>query len=77
MAVIHKTATVIPASLPEHSRVRLVRAVPAAGLGRGAEGTIVHVYDEGGYEVEFLRGHNRPAVLTLEPDDIEALADDQ
>ena len=57
----------------EHSRVRLVRAVPAEGLAAGAEGAVVHVYGGGkGYEVEFLAG-KKPVVLTLKPADIESI----
>jgi len=73
---IQETGLVDPAALPEHSRVRLLRAVPKAGLAKGAEGTIVHVYEEGGYEVEFLGGLKRPVVLTLEADEIEGLKSD-
>jgi hypothetical protein len=58
---------------PEHSRVRLLRSVSKMALARGAEGTIVHVYEDGGYEVEFIAGLNRPVVLTLEADEIEAV----
>lgn len=59
--------------LPEHTRVRLRRPLPEAGLPKGSAGTIVHVYDEGGYEVEFVEGRDRPAVVTVEPDDVEQL----
>ncbi len=59
---------------PEHSRVRLVRALPEHGLEAGAEGAVVHVYSGGkGYEVEFLIGMKSPAVITLKPADIERI----
>ena len=66
----------IPPILPEHARVRLRRALPAAGLTVGASGTIVHVYEDGaGYEVEFTEGRKHPAVETLFPADIEELTE--
>ena len=59
---------------PEHSRVRLVRALPERGLEAGSEGAVVHVYGGGkGYEVEFLIGKKAPAVLTLKPTDLERI----
>ncbi len=73
MPTIQETELVSSAALPEHSRVCLLRAMPKAGLSKGAEGTIVHIYEEGGYEVEFVSGLKRPVVLTLEADEIEAL----
>lgn len=61
-------------ALPEHSRVRLVRANAEHGLKAGAEGAIVHVYGGGkGYEVEFLVGKRPPAVVTLKRSDIEPI----
>ena len=36
--------------------------------------TQIHVYEDGGYEVEFLKGRDRPAVITVEAADVEALA---
>lgn len=66
-----------PRVLSEHSRVRLRRAQPAAGLVHGATGTIVHVYDDGaGYEVEFTEGRKHPAVETLFAADIEELPEE-
>lgn len=60
---------------PEHSRVRLVRALPEHGLKAGAEGAVVHVYSGGkGYDVEFVIGRNAPAVLTLSPADLERIS---
>lgn len=61
------------AALPEHTRVRLLRDVPESGLVKGAKGTIVHVYEDGGYEVEFIAGRARPVVATLETADVEEL----
>ncbi|MBA2433827.1 MAG: DUF4926 domain-containing protein [Chthoniobacterales bacterium] len=58
-------------SLPEHSRVRFRKGFPESGVSSGEQGTIVHVYDDGGYEVEVLTGRNRPAVVTVENDDVE------
>jgi hypothetical protein len=72
-AANHPSATG-PSALPEHARVRLLRALPAAGLDEGAAGTIVHVYRGGaGYEVEFTEGRKHPVVETLSPDDLEEL----
>jgi hypothetical protein len=57
--------------LAEHSIVCLSRDL-GEGLKAGEIGTIVHVYDGGaGYEVEFLRGRERPLLMTVEPEDIE------
>ena len=58
-------------ALPEHARVRLLRAFPDVGLAGGATGTIVFVYEGGeDYEVEFLEGKSRPVVLTVEASDV-------
>ncbi len=66
-----------PIPLLEHARIRSVRAFPDAGVKMGEAGTIVHVYEEGGYEVEFLAGRARPAVVTVESDDVEAIVGDE
>lgn len=59
-------------SIPEHSVVRLRHDLPNDGLKAGDTGTVVHVYqDSAGYEVEFVTGHKRPKLVTLEPADIE------
>ena len=58
-------------ALPEHTRIRLRHGLPKAALAKGAAGTIVHVYEQGGYEVEFIAGRTRPLVLTLEPAGVE------
>jgi hypothetical protein len=55
----------------EHSRVRVTRAFPEAGVKTGGQGTIVHVYRDGGYEVEFLADRQRPTVVTVEESDVE------
>lgn len=56
--------------LAEHAVVRLARDLESVRAGE--VGTIVHVYEGGaGYEVEFQNGHERPLVLTVEPEDIE------
>ena len=62
-----------PARLEEHSVVRVVRAFRAEGVRAGETGTIVHVYENGGYEVEFLDTRTRPVVVTVEEADVEAL----
>lgn len=71
MPAIHEAVPSADA-LPELARVRLRRAVTEVGLAEGTEGTIVHVYEDGGYEVEFIAGRKRPAVITLEIADVEA-----
>jgi hypothetical protein len=76
MPTLHEIGLANPAALPEHGRVRLLRARTKAGLPKGAEGTIVHVYEEDGYEVEFIAGLKRPVVLTLEADEIEEVRAD-
>lgn len=59
-------------SIAEHAVVRLRRALPKERLRAGEEGTVVHVYAKGAAcEVEFVDGHKRPKLVTLEPDDIE------
>lgn len=58
--------------IPEHAVVRLCRDLPVDELKAGDTGTVVHVYeDSAGYEVEFITGHKRPKLVTLEPEDIE------
>jgi hypothetical protein len=49
----------------------LRRDLPETDLSKGDRGTIVHVYDDGGYEVEFIEERNRPVVVTLELPDVE------
>lgn len=58
----------------EHECVRLAVARREAGLRKGAEGTVVHVYpDHKGYEVEFLDKKDGMQVLTLTPSDLKPL----
>lgn len=59
--------------LEELSIVRVLRDFRAMGVHTGETGTIVHVYENGGYEVEFTKGRIRPAVVTVEDEDVEAL----
>jgi hypothetical protein len=51
--------------------VALLRPLPEQHLGKGAIGTVVHVYDQHNYEVEFadLKGKTY-ALLTLSLQDI-------
>jgi len=59
----------------EHELVVLRRDVSAHGLRAGDIGTIVGVYDAGGYEVEFATpGGDTIAVLTVAPTEIRPLA---
>lgn len=72
-AVITNRPSGHPGALPEHARVRLLHDVPKAGVRAGETGAIVHVYGDGeGYEVEFIKGRERPVVLTVEAADVEA-----
>lgn len=68
---IHPHRLGIDSHYPEHSRVRVCRDFPDDGVACGEEGTIVYVYEDGGYEVEFLAGRDRPAVVTVENEDVE------
>jgi len=71
-AMLRATQQERAGGLPEHSRVRVKRALPAEGVAAGAVGTVVHVYAGGaGYEVEFVAGRPSPAVVTLSADDLE------
>lgn len=58
--------------LEEHSQVKALRNFPAKGVEVGEVGTIVHIYEEGGYEVEFIGSRKRPVVVTVEMADVEA-----
>ncbi len=42
------------ARIKEHDRVVLTADLPAEGLQAGDVGTVVHVYEDEGYEVEFV-----------------------
>ena len=61
------------APLEELSVVRVLRDFRAMGVHAGETGTIVHVYEDGGYEVEFTKGRAHPAIVTVEDADVEAL----
>lgn len=62
--------------LVEHSRVRLLKAMPRYHLRAGSTGTIVHVYSGGkGLEVEFNADSKSPQVVTLKSEAVEPLAD--
>lgn len=62
----------------EHELVVLARDVPADGLIAGDVGTVVGVYGNGGYEVEFpTAGGHTLAVATLGESDIRPRAQDE
>jgi len=59
-----------------HEEVVLTRDLPSEGLKSGDLGTVVHVYEAGGYEVEFFTALGKTrAVLTLMATDVRELAD--
>lgn len=60
-------------ALSEHTRVRLRDSESCEQFGAGAEGTIVHVYDDGAtFEIEFAPSGGRPRrVITLDRDAID------
>jgi len=52
--------------------VQLARDTPAmVGLPRGLQGTIVLVYPDGYYEVEFSDGEGRSFLVELSDDDLK------
>ena len=59
-------------SLRELSRVGLLNDIPALDLIAGATGTIVFVFRDEGFMVEFVEPH---AVITVSPEDIAEVAD--
>lgn len=60
----------------EHELVVLTRDVPAHSLIAGDAGTVVGVYGNGGYEVEFTTGDGDTlAVATLAETDLRRRAD--
>lgn len=62
------------ASLQEE--VVLTRDLPSEGLRSGDLGTVVHVYEAGGYEVEFFTALGKTrAVLTLAEADVRKVTD--
>jgi hypothetical protein len=58
--------------LPEHSQVRTVRELSSQDVPAGTIGTIVHVYQKGGYEVEFATNQGAK-VVTVDVNDVEAI----
>jgi hypothetical protein len=57
--------------IPEHDQVILTSDLPEFGLKAGDIGTIVHVYRDAAYEVEFVTLDGRTvAVVTLEKDQV-------
>jgi hypothetical protein len=58
-------------SLPEQSLVCLKREFPDDGVRSGEKGTIVHVYKDGGYDVEVSSDRAKPIVITVENNDVE------
>ena len=65
-------------SFAEHDRVELVRDVPAHGLTAASVGSIVGVYGNGGYEVEFTAPDGRTrAVVTVSADDLRPTTNDK
>lgn len=57
-----------PPPIPEHTIVQLTRDLEP--MPKGTQGTVVHIYPGGGYEVEFM--HNfETVVLTVQGDWIE------
>lgn len=60
-----------------YEKVALTRDVPEENLVAGDAGTVIHVYEDGGYEVEFfsLSGHTL-AVATVEAKDVRAVSDE-
>jgi superfamily II DNA or RNA helicase len=65
---------VMPAlgSFPEHAMVRLLTAMPEAGLKVGARGAVVHVHEGGeAYEVEFSAEKGELCVVTVTAADLE------
>lgn len=66
------SATPASGIFPELAVVRLRHDLEEECLKAGERGTIVHVYEGGsGYEVEFIKGRERPLLVTVEPADIE------
>ncbi len=57
-------------SIKESDIVALLKSLPEHHLGEGTIGTVVHVYDQNNYEVEFadLKGQTY-AMLTLTAQD--------
>jgi hypothetical protein len=60
--------------IAELELVALTRDLPGSSLAAGDIGTVVHRYEQDGYEVEFVTGNgDTVAVVTLLPNDIRPL----
>jgi len=60
-----------------HQEVILARDLPQDGLRSGDIGTVVHIYPQGGLEVEFFTASGKTrAVVTLREADIRMATDD-
>ena len=58
----------------EHESVVLVGDRPDVGLRKQDLGVVVHAYQKGGLEVEFIRPDGRThAVVTLDPADVRTV----
>ncbi len=59
-----------------YEEVVLTRDLPKEGLKGGDLGTVTHVYEAGGYEVEFFTASGKTrAVLTLAQEDVRQAVD--
>lgn len=69
-----EVTTVTPSALHEHARVRLLRRI--GDQPQGSVGAVVHIYgDAHGLEVEFVKAHGLPNVLTVNSKDVDLLND--
>lgn len=60
--------------IPEHDRIVLTCDLPEHGLKAGDVGTVVHVHENKGYEVEFMTLDGETvAVETLEKDQVRPI----
>jgi hypothetical protein len=59
--------------IKEGDRVALEIDIAAQGLKRGDVGTVVFVYDRGGYQVEFATANGK-IVEKLTPKDVRAVS---
>jgi hypothetical protein len=61
-----------------YQEIVLAADVPEHGLRRGDMGTVVHVYPNGGFEVEFFTASGKTrAVVTLRQSDIRLASDNE
>ena len=56
--------------LQEHDVVLLARPMPDLGLGGDEIGTVVHVYADSVFEIEFLVTDGRSCLVTLHANDL-------